>query len=103
MSRPDAADGVFAPPVHSCREVDLETLLGRAKFARAALRPFRSADPGVRLERAIAYLRRSHPDLVVFAVLRKLLEARFRLPIQGIYSHAISDPELRANYLPPAL
>ena len=110
MSRPDVEETVFAPPLHSCREIDLATLLSRVKFARSALSPrlarfglriFGAASPSTRFDGAIAHLRRTHGELVVFAVMRKVADTPFRLPIQGIYSGAISDPEMRTDYLPP--
>ena len=110
MSRPDAEEPIFAPPLHSCREVDVATILSRVKIARSALLPrlqrlrlrtFGAASPSTRLEAEVARLRKTHGELVVFAVMRKLADTAFRLPIQGIYSGAISDPELRADYLRP--
>lgn len=108
MCRPDVEATVFAPPLHSCREIDLGAILSRVKYTRSALwhqlerfgrSIVGSARPSARFDRAIAHLRRTHGELVVFSVMRKVADAAFRLPIQDIYSDAISDPELRSDYL----
>jgi len=108
MCRPGVEGTVFEPPLHSCREIDLEAILSRVKFARSTLssrfeglgrRIFGTPSPSARLDGAIAHLCRTHGELVVFAVMRKVADTAFRLPIQGIYSDAISDPEVRADYL----
>ena len=37
---------------------------------------------------------------MVFAVLRKVSQEPFRIPIRGIYADAISNADLRADYDP---
>ncbi|HEY8152851.1 MAG TPA: hypothetical protein VII72_01845 [Myxococcota bacterium] len=110
ISRPDAEEPLFAPPLHSCREVDPATILGRVKAERSALLPrlgrfgrriFRGESPSRGLSSAISQLHRTHGKLVVFAVMRKLADGAFRPPIQGRYADAISDPGIRIDYLPP--
>lgn len=93
----------------AARWLDLATLLAEPKLAGPGLgrrlarrvRRWRGVlRPGDRLAAAIEWLQRSHRNLLVFAVLRKLADTPFRVPIQGLYAGALSDPELRARYAP---
>ena len=99
----------FRPYLHGEKAVDLQTLLAKPKLPGRAVggrmkywgrRILDSARPGVRFGAAIDGLQKLQANVVVFAVLRKMTDDPFRIPIQGIYADAISDAELRTDYAP---
>ncbi len=99
----------FRPYLHGETAVDLQTLLAKPKLPGRAVggrlkywgrRILDSAKPGVRFGAAIDGLQKLQANVVVFAVLRKMTDEPFRIPIQGIYADAISDAELRTDYAP---
>ena len=59
-----------------------------------------TSKPGQRFGAVLGWLQRSHHNVMVFAILRKVSQEPFRIPIQGIYADAISNADLRADYDP---
>jgi hypothetical protein len=69
-----------------------------ARARRLGRRIVGAAGPQPELRGAIARLQRTHGEPVVFAVMRKLADTPFRVPIQDVHSGAISAPEIRSDY-----
>jgi hypothetical protein len=88
------------------RRIALPSILMGAKFGPkgqfAPLKRWRNRLIGARqlpnpLGEVIAELG-THEKILVVAVLRRLTDAPFRLPIQTLYAEDFSDPEMRSGY-----
>ena len=97
----------FEAYLHDETAVDLATLMAKPKLPGRpltsklkywGLRLVEASRPAVRFGTAIDRLQHIQANVVVFAILRKINDAPFRFPIQGIYEDAISDAELRSDY-----
>lgn len=109
IATPAPEDEAAAPVLHTERRVALRTLLADPKLpGRGAGRRIKywcrrilsTSNPGQRFGAVLGWLQRSHHNVLVFAVLRKVSGEPFRVPIQGIYADAISSADLRADYDP---
>ena len=106
---PEPKVEAFTPYFRGEKSVELRTLLAKPKLPGRApggrikywgRRILESAKPGVRFGVSIDGLQKIQTNVLVFAVLRKMKDNPFRVPIQGIYADAISDAELRTDYEP---